>query len=63
MEETYTDVNVYWILRRTEKNKEKKDKAALWMQEWHVKWNDEADALAGAAAEVHAVPVEQANKI
>ena len=40
-----------------------KEKAPSWMKEWHVKGNNEADALASAAAGPHEVPEGQANKI
>jgi len=33
------------------------------MQDWHVQGNKVADELAGAAAELHAVPLEQAKSI
>jgi len=47
----------------TDKHKEKLDKAPTWMKDWHVRCNKVADELAGKAAELHAVPEDQAKRI
>lgn len=63
IERKHIDLNVYWIPSHTDKHKDELEKAPAWMKEWHVKGNNVADNLAGKAAELHAVPEEQANKI
>jgi len=47
----------------TDKHPEKKEKAPAWMQDWHVKGNNEADTLAGAAAALHEIPNRTAQPI
>jgi len=63
IEDKYIDLRVYWIPSHTDKHPEKKEKAPPWMQEWHVKGNDEADTLAGAAAALHEIPSRIAQPI
>jgi len=47
---------VYWMPSHTDTDPKKKEIAPSRMQDWHVKGNNEADVLAGAAAELHAIP-------
>lgn len=47
----------------TDSDPTKKDLAPEWRQDWCVKGNNEADALAAAAADLHAVLETEANKI
>jgi len=63
IENKYIDLRVYWIPSHTDKHREKKEKAPSWMQEWHVRGNDEADTLAGAAAALHEIPSRIAQPI
>ena len=63
IERNNIELNVYWMPSHTAKHKDKLEKAPDWMKEWHVKGNDVADDLAGKAAELHAVPEDQAKKI
>jgi len=60
LDRNHIELNVYWMPSHTAKHKEKLEKAPSWMKEWHVACNKVADELAGAAAELHAVPEEQA---
>jgi len=63
LERKHIELNVYWMPSHTDKHKEKLEKAPTWMKDWHVAGNKVADELAGAAAELHAVPEEQAKTI
>jgi len=63
IEENYRDISVYWMPTHTDKHPEKKEKAPAWMQDWHVKGNNEADTLAGAAAALHEIPRRVAQPI
>lgn len=63
LERKNIDLNVYWMPSHTDKHREKLEKAPTWMKDWHVAGNKVADELAGAAAELHAVPEEQAKAI
>jgi len=47
----------------TDTQPKKKENAPSWLKEWHVKGNSAADTLASAAASLHEVPKEQADKI
>jgi len=63
IDDKYLDITVYWMPSHTDKHPEKKEKAPAWMQYWHVKGNNEADTLAGAAAALHEIPSRIAKPI
>ena len=63
IEDKYLELKVYWMPSHTDKHTEKKEKAPACMKKWHVKGNDEADVLAGAAAALHEIPSRIAQPI
>jgi len=63
LERKHIELNVYWMPSHIDRHKEKLEQAPSWMKDWHVAGNKVADELAGAAAELHAVPAEQAKHI
>lgn len=63
IDDKYLDITVYWMPSHTEEHPEKKEKAPVWMQDWHVKGDKETDILAGAAAALHEIPSKIAQPI
>jgi len=60
IKDKHITVQVYWMPSHTKDDPAKKAKAPLWMKEWHVKGNDQADANADMAAALHTVPRDTA---
>jgi len=63
IEQKGLEVKVYWMPSHTDTQPTKKEKAPEWMKDWHVQGNKAADELAVAAASLHEIPKEQADKI
>ena len=59
----HLDLTIYWMPSHTDSNPKKGEIAPKWMQPWHVAGNNVADTLAGASAEMNAIPETEANMV
>jgi len=56
-------LNIYWMPSHTDSQPHKKKLAPSWMQDWHVKGNNEADTLGNRGAEFHTIPLGKVQHI